>query len=971
MHEMGLIFVYLFTGALVTGGSEVSGIKPRWFTVLMAVSAAMLWLFAAGSVSTAHAIENSTCLSCHADTQPMIVAPVNRVTACKACHLPFVGAHPYHQAGANCGAACHPGWGSTASSAMPLYLDPVSGAAFASADSADTPASVLHVIHSNASWPATVPSGGSDLVAGCSSCHSVAACNACHTGAIASNHALHSATGNAAYDAATPWTGTMGRGVLGGDQTMRTATVVSNQCASIGCHNIAATQAQKPVLFEDVSASTTGSWRPRFGTMYTGGRMSYSNVAGNQISVTISGARVEIISDRDPYRGKADVLVDGIVVGTFDAYSSTSAVQAVAYTVNLGAGVHTVTVRVRGDQNASARGCFIVLDAFRVYPAGIAIAKPNCDSCHADKAVPHPDPAAHDVILALNCSGCHGASLITEHDPDAEGPATGCATCHTSLRDDVKAAVRGGVTDCAACHALDHAALHGNTWTTCAGVGCHNATHLVAVHPSIPCEGCHNSPNTRVTAAIAAGDKNCPTCHNPMQQHGAVHEASPTYAALVEFPGPVGMGGPSYTLKCLSCHRTNLLTNHGSDYSNCSMCHLEGGPRASFTIWDTNCQTGACHPGGRAPHLPPHTVHYHNRMSVGEQPEGMCQSCHANPEGWQCGSPFGCHTGAVPPATIVDFQRPVTVASRVSETPITWKLLATDVGDGVAETYYSFDGGPWLLYSAADAVNGIVNPADSHAPYLHSLRYYSVDRAGNAEAIQTTDYDVNDNTPPVITFNVLSGTTTTKSLTMSVTDPKVNGLNSGVASVQMETVVFYKFWNNWVGNGGVMPWYKTLGCSAAYPLDASWDSTRVITNIESSAAVWHYPPNQIERYIYPSGASCIFYVKYSATDYAGNQSAVVETAFTIDNDPPVTTTSSAGTYRWKLNATDTASAGVDKTYYSFDGASFAVYTAADHTAGIANTQPGGSNPGAHTLRYYSVDKLGNTEAIKTLDYTVP
>jgi len=796
------------------------------------------------------ATDNSSCKLCHAMTVP----PVDRNTACKSCHLSFAGTHPYHQAGANCGAACHSGWGASSATALPVVTDFASGAAFATDVSKDMPASVLHVIHSVPSWPAAL-SGGS-LASACSSCHAVAACNACHSAPIAPEHAAHSASGSAKFTAVDPWVGTMGRGVLLNDQTMRTATTGPNQCASAECHDVTETQAGQPGLTEDYNyaaggnptqpeatnsaITAVGAWRSRYSASYSAGRMSYTNSVVASLTATVSGDRVEIISERDPYRGQARVLLDGVVVGTFDGYAPFTTRQAVVFSIDLPAGTHTVGVAPTGTMNSAARAAFVVVDAFKVYPLG------------RDSTVPA-----------------------------------------------------------------------------------------------------------------------CVSCHNPMLTHGAVHETSSTCQAPVEFPGRFGTGGGTVVIRCLSCHRDNLLSNHGTDYTNCVMCHQPGGPRSSFTTWDTSCQTGDCHPGATAPHPPTHTAHYHNRMAPGEQPEGMCQSCHNGPVFMQCGSPFGCHTGAVPPATSVDYTSPVTVVSRFAEEPITWKLLATDVGDGVAATYYSFDGAPFALYTQVDAANGIVNPADSHPPFLHTLRYYSVDAAGNAEAIQTENYDVNDTTPPVITFNGLNGGTVTKSLTMSVTDPKVNGLNSGVASIQMETVVFYRWWNNWVGNGGVMPWYKTLGCSASYPLDGSWDSTRVVTNIEASAGVWHVPPNQIERYVYPSGDAFTFYLKYSATDYAGNQSTPIETTISIDNAPPVTTAASAGTYRWKLNATDTAAAGVHTTHYSFDSAPFVLYTAADHTAGIVNTQPGGADPGAHVLQYYSVDKLGNTELIKTLNYTIP
>ena len=112
-------------------------------------------------------------------------------------------------------------------------------------------------------------------------------------------------------------------------------------------------------------------------------------------------------------------------------------------------------------------------------------------------------------------------------------------------------------------------------------------------------------------------------------------------------------------------------------------------------------------------------------------------------------------------------------------------------------------------------------------------------------------------------------------------------------------------------------------------------------------------------------------MQYYARDYAGNQTPMQYAYCWVDNGAPTTTTSSAGLYRWRLSASDVYMAGVDKTYYSFDGAPFVEYSAADAVAGIANGQPGGMNPGAYTMRYYSVDKLGNTEATQTLNYNIP
>ncbi|MDP2232455.1 MAG: hypothetical protein Q8K89_02375, partial [Actinomycetota bacterium] len=826
--------------------SFVLGIHSR---AIIAVSTFVLVAF--GSLvlmpTTALAIENAVCTSCHGTTMPMSVAAVSRDTACKACHIGFAGAHPYHQTGANCGAACHPGWGDALLTATPRYTDPVSGAAFATATSKNTPAAALHAIHSAARWPANAAATSS----ACASCHSVAACNACHTGAISSAHASHASTGNGSLTAQTPWTGRIGYGVVGGDQHQRTSFTDSIQCASAGCHDLPSTQAARPVFVEDYNyalggnpkeplqtssaISMTGTWRVRANTLYTGNRMSYNNIAGSTISATFNGRRVEVVSDKDPYRGRAEVLIDGAMVGSFDSYAPSTQTQAVVFGRDVTTGPHTITIRPTGGKAEAARGTFVVLDAINVYPTARASVAPECTICHSAKAPDHGARNAHDAGLATWCTSCHADNLMTIHEAqnDAQGKPLGCIICHGTTDATVKAAVVAKNKSCTACHA-PHSAQHTNTWTTCAGVGCHNGTNLVAVHTPVGC-GCHSSSDVTVTSAITLRNKNCIACHNPVAIHGPVHEASPTFAAPVVPPPHGDPNGSGYMIKCLSCHRTNLLANHGSSYANCSMCHLAGGPRASFTTWNTTCITGGCHPGTSAPH--PATVgyieHKHNTFGSGVQPTGLCQGCHANPEGWQCGSQFGCHVNQVGPATSVDYLAPTTVATEFIADPLTWKLLATDVGDGVVATYYSFDGAPFTLYTAADAVNGIANPADASLPYAHTLRFYSTDRAGHTEAIQTKNYDVSDITPPVVSFNGISRSSTeyvATSTVMTVRDPKVKGLNTGVAFIYTE-VSTYK--TNW----GWFPYqmfYQPMA-NFAYPLDGTWDMTRTVSPLETYA----------------------------------------------------------------------------------------------------------------------------------------
>jgi len=360
---------------------------------------------------SARAVHENWCLACHATTQPGFASsktsfavgePVNRETACAKCHAPgMVGTHPYHQPGSNCGAACHADWGGDSLlSATPRYTDPSSGASFATATSKSQSPAQLHAIHAQRRWPANLVFAKS----ACSSCHAVASCAACHTGAVPATHETHSAAGGTGLSAYTPWTGEMANGVSGADQRQRTATTEPNQCASASCHNVAASATRTTRSVEDynyvvgqntydpagtnTAISTTGTWRYRASNRYTGGRMSYASTAAT-LSASVDGSRFEILSEKDPYRGIAEVYIDGVLEGEFDAYAAVSTNQTSVFSHPLSAGTHSVSVRWTGRGNPAARAKYVVVDAFRVQGALPESIAPTCSSCHSNRVANH------------------------------------------------------------------------------------------------------------------------------------------------------------------------------------------------------------------------------------------------------------------------------------------------------------------------------------------------------------------------------------------------------------------------------------------------------------------------------------------------------------------------------------------------------------------------------------------------------
>ena len=82
---------------------------------------------------------------------------------------------------------------------------------------------------------------------------------------------------------------------------------------------------------------------------------------------------------------------------------------------------------------------------------------------------------------------------------------------------------------------------------------------------------------------------------------------------------------------------------------------------------------------------------------------------------------------------MLDATRPVTTDDAPSgpqATSVTVHLSATDTFSGVDQTWYQVDGGQWLEGTSVL----IPAPADHSNDGVHTINYFSVDKAGNSEA---------------------------------------------------------------------------------------------------------------------------------------------------------------------------------------------------------------------------------------------
>jgi Chitobiase/beta-hexosaminidase C-terminal domain/Bacterial Ig-like domain len=275
--------------------------------------------------------------------------------------------------------------------------------------------------------------------------------------------------------------------------------------------------------------------------------------------------------------------------------------------------------------------------------------------------------------------------------------------------------------------------------------------------------------------------------------------------------------------------------------------------------------------------------------------------------------------------TLEDTVAPTTtddVPSAYVNHDVTVTLSPSDTsGSGVDKTYYTTDG------SEPSLLSSVYNPASK--PVLtgdgQSIKYFSVDKAGNSESTHTATAHV-DRSAPTTTDDVPSAYVNHDvTVTLTASDTGGSGLD------------------------------KTY-----YTTDGSAPS--------SSSPVY----NPASKPVLTSDGQVI---KYFSTDKAGNEETTHSATAHIDRAAPTTTDNVPAAYvngnvTVTLTASDTGGSGVDKTYYTTDGSeptsASPVYNPASKPVLTSDGQ---------TIKYFSSDKAGNTESAHSasahIDRTAP
>jgi bacillopeptidase F len=107
-------------------------------------------------------------------------------------------------------------------------------------------------------------------------------------------------------------------------------------------------------------------WRTAAATGPSGGYLAQADLAGASASTTFRGTLVSFWTSTGKNRGIAKLYVDGVLKGTYDLYSATTAYNVRRTVTGLSDAVHTVKVVVTGTKRAAATGRLVCLDRWTI-----------------------------------------------------------------------------------------------------------------------------------------------------------------------------------------------------------------------------------------------------------------------------------------------------------------------------------------------------------------------------------------------------------------------------------------------------------------------------------------------------------------------------------------------------------------------------------------------------------------------------
>src|SRR5271157_1533575 len=330
----------------------------------------------------------------------------------------------------------------------------------------------------------------------------------------------------------------------------------------------------------------------------------------------------------------------------------------------------------------------------------------------------------------------------------------------------------------------------------------------------------------------------------------------------------------------------------------------------------------------------------------------------------------------------------------------TFTIRPSDLGSGVKVTYYKEDSGNFYIATVGGFTLGNLTNG------THVISYYSVDNVGNVQITQSVTVRLDLIAPttgiaytPAYGLNWVNATTM---FTITPTDAgsgvkatyyKLDGgsfyISPGSLSVGnftdgTHTIYYYSIDN--VGNTQAMQSVTiqfdkaapvtTCTYTPAYALNwvnAATSFTITPSDADSGVKVTYYKEDSSNFYIAPVGGFTLgnltngtHVISYYSVDNVGNVQITQSVTVRLDLIAPTTGIAYTPAYglNW-VNATTMftitptdAGSGVKATYYKLDGGSFYISP--------GSLSVGNFTDGTHTIYYYSIDNVGNTQAMQSV-----
>jgi hypothetical protein len=501
---------------------------------------------------------------------------------------------------------------------------------------------------------------------------------------------------------------------------------------------------------DDAMSSFVGPWSLNSDPAAYGGSYRICATAGSAVNLAFSGRSFNLIGQRTAYSGIAKITVDGGTPQTVDFYSATTAYRQVVWTSGtLLDADHTVKIEYTGTKNAASGGDSVNLDSLEV--VGVLTPRRNEQddpmTSYTGAWSSNSDPAASGGSYRISATPGSGLNMAFN------GTRFNLISEKTAYSGIARVTLDGGTPVNVDLYSATPAYKQ-TVWSSGALT---DGQHTIKVEYT----GSKNASSGADAIIVDAFD--IVGSLSPRRYEQDDNLAAYT-GAWSQNPDSAASGG-SYKVTATSGSSVNLafsgrnfdLIAMKTAYSGIAKVTLDSSTTVNVDLYSATLayrqvvwSSGALADG-------PHTVKIEYTGTKNAASGGDAVYIDA----------FDTVGVLTNPADVVAPKTVSTADSTWYSSPATITLSATDAGSGVRNTYFSL---------GASAVTTYTTPIVVSSEGANTLKFYSVDVAGNIEATNTATVKI-DLTAPLTGSDATASMSTSDTIHLTPTDAL-----SGVAS---------------------------------------------------------------------------------------------------------------------------------------------------------------------------------------------